>query len=234
VLYATTYLLPLFMQQMLGYDATTAGIAMSPAGLFTMALVPLVGFVLTRGFDPRKLIFLGLSCIAISLFWMGSMNLGVAEKDMILPRILQVMGVGLTTVPVSTIMFRFLPKEQSGQAAGLYALVRNEGGSIGIALSSTMLERKTQAYQQQLSQHLDPASPLVREAMGGQGQTLMHYGQQGYNQMALLYERMQQQALLLSYMDLFRTLCGATVVLLPLILFLKRPPAMKHVELDAH
>jgi DHA2 family multidrug resistance protein len=234
VLYATTYLLPLFMQQMLGYDATTAGIALSPAGLFTMAMVPGVGYVLTKGMDPRKMIFVGLSFIAISLFWMGSMNLGVAERDMILPRILQVMGVGLTTVPVSTIMFRFLPKEQSGQAAGLYALVRNEGGSIGIALSSTMLERRSQVYQEQLSQHLTPSSPWVRDAVGGQAHTLMHYGQQGYNQMALLYNRMLEQSMLLSYMDQFRALCGATVVLLPLILFLKRPPASKHVELDAH
>ena len=234
VLYATTYLLPLFMQQMLGYDATTAGIALSPAGLFTMALVPLVGYVLTRGFDPRKLIFVGLAFIGISLYWMGSMNLGVAEKDMILPRILQVMGVGLTTVPVSTIMFRFLPKEASGQAAGLYALVRNEGGSIGIAISSTMLERRSQAYQQQLGRNLDPTSPLVRDAVGGQAHTLMHYGQQGYNQLALLYNQMQAQALLLSYMDQFRTLCGVMVLILPLILFLKKPPVSKHIELDAH
>ncbi len=234
VLYATTYLLPLFMQQMMGYDATTAGFALSPAGLFTMIEVPFVGYVLTKGADPRRLVFFGLSFIAVSLWWMGSMNLGVAEKDMILPRILQVLGVGLTTVPISTIMFRFLPKEQSSQAAGIYALVRNEGGSIGIALSSTLLQRKAQVYQQVLGQNMNPSSPWVQQFLAGASAHAGNSADNHYTAMARLYAAMQQQANLLSYMDQFRALGLVIVVMLPLIFLLKRPPAQKHVELDAH
>jgi DHA2 family multidrug resistance protein len=234
VLYATTYLLPLFMQQMMGYDATTAGFALSPSGLFTMMEVPLVGYMLTRGFDPRKLIFAGLSLIGISLWWMGSMNLGVAEIDMILPRTLQVLGVGLTTVPISTIMFRFLAKEDSSQAAGLYALVRNEGGSIGIALSSTLLQRKAQLFQQTLGQNMVASSPWVQQALAAMSAHPGNAADNHYTAMARLYAAMQQQANLLSYMDQFRALGIVMVVMLPLIFFLKRPPAQKHIELDAH
>jgi DHA2 family multidrug resistance protein len=233
-LYATTYLLPLFMQQMMGYDATTAGFALSPAGLFTMIEVPFVGYVLTKGFDPRKLVFAGISLIAISLWWMGSMNLQVAERDMILPRILQVLGVGLTTVPISTIMFRFLPKDQSSQAAGIYALVRNEGGSIGIALSSTLLQRKAQVYQQVLGQNMTSSSPWVQQFIAGFASRPGNSADNHYAALARLYAEMQRQANLLSYMDQFRALGVVMLLLLPFILLLKRPPAQKHIELDAH
>ena len=141
-LYAGTYLLPVYMQQMMGYDATTAGFALSPSGLFTMIEVPIVGYLLTRGFDPRKLAFFGLIVISISFWWMSLLNLDISEGQIILPRILQVLGVGIITVPISTVIFRFLPKDQSSQAAGIYALMRNEGGSLGIALVSTMLQRR--------------------------------------------------------------------------------------------
>ena len=166
VLYATTYLLPTFMQQMMGYDATTAGLALSPAGLFTMIEVPFVGYVLTKGYDPRKMVFSGILLIASSCWWMGSLNLDIAERDLILPRIVQVLGLGLITVPVSTIVFSFIPKTESSQAAGLYALVRNEGGSLGIALVSTMLQRKTQVFQQTLGQHITASSGAVQQTVG--------------------------------------------------------------------
>jgi DHA2 family multidrug resistance protein len=229
-LYAGTYLLPLFMQQMLGYDATTAGFALSPAGLFTMIEVPVVGYLLTKGFDPRKLAFAGLIVLAGSFWWMSSLNLEIAERDLVLPRILQVLGIGIITVPISTMIFRFLPKTESSQAAGLYALMRNEGGSIGIAFVSTMLARKAQVFQQTLGQHVTASTGMVQQYVARTGSAADH----GYFALATVYAAMQRQAMLLSYMDQFRWLCGVIVVMLPLIFFLKRPPAQKHVELEAH
>ncbi len=228
VLYATTYLLPVFMQQMLGYDATTAGLALSPAGIFTMIEVPIVGFVLTRGYDPRKMVFSGMILIASACWWMGSMNLDISEKSMILPRIVQVLGLGLITVPVSTMVFRFIPKTESSQAAGLYALVRNEGGSLGIALVSTMLQRRTQMFQQVLGQHITATTGAVQQAVRGAGPD------QAYFTLATLYAQMQRQATLLAYMDQFKMLAGMMLCMLPLVFFLKRPPVQKHIELEAH
>jgi DHA2 family multidrug resistance protein len=231
-LYAATYLLPLFMQQMMNYDATTAGFALSPAGLFTMVEVPIVGLLLTRGFDPRKLAFFGLLVLAASFWWMSSLNLDIAERDLVMPRILQVLGIGIITVPISTVIFRFIPKTESSQAAGLYALMRNEGGSIGIAFVSTMLQRRAQLFQQTLGQHITPSTAMAQQFLGtpAAGNAADHT----YLSMASLYNAMQRQAMLLSYMNQFQMLCGVILCMVPLIFFLKRPPAQKSIELDVH
>jgi DHA2 family multidrug resistance protein len=233
-LYAATYLLPNFMQEMLGYTATTSGMVFSPAGLCTMIEVPFVGYVLTRGYDPRKMIFFGLVVVASSFWWMSSLNLEIAERDIILPRIVQVLGAGIITVPVSTIIFRFLPKTESSQAAGLYALMRNEGGSIGIALVSTMLQRKAQLHQQTLGEKITASSSLMQQYIARAGASHGNVADHRYLAMANLYTAMQRQAMLLSYMDQFRMICGIILCMLPLVLFLKRPAAQKHVELDVH
>ncbi|HTF62723.1 MAG TPA: DHA2 family efflux MFS transporter permease subunit [Edaphobacter sp.] len=234
VLYATTYLLPTFMQQMMGYDATTSGLALSPAGIFTMIEVPFVGYVLTKGYDPRKMVFSGMLLIASSCWWMSSLNLDVAEMNLILPRIVQVLGLGLITVPVSTIVFRFIPKTESSQAAGLYALVRNEGGSLGIALVSTMLQRRAQVFQTVLGQNMTASSGAMQHAVKQLSAVPGNATDNHYFALAQLYQAMQRQALLQSYMDQFKLLCGVMVCMLPLVFFLKRPPAQKRIELEAH
>ncbi|RXH56416.1 DHA2 family efflux MFS transporter permease subunit [Granulicella sibirica] len=234
VLYATTYLLPLYMQQMMGYDATTSGLALSPSGLFTMLEVPIVGYVLTKGYDPRKMVFSGMILIASSCWWMSSMNLDVAEMNLIVPRIVQVLGLGLITVPVSTMVFRFIPKTESSQGAGLYALVRNEGGSLGIALVSTMLQRRAQLFQQTIGRNLTSSSGAVQQFVAAQVAAPGAAADNRYHALALLYTQMQRQALLLAYMDQFRMLCGIMLCMLPLVFFLKRPPVQKHIELEAH
>ena len=235
-LYATTFLLPQFMQELMGYNATQAGIAVSPAGLVTMVEVPIVGWLLSKGTDARRLIFAGLVTLTMGTWWLSLGNLQVGETDLIWPRVVQVLGLGLTTVPLSTIMFRFLPADQSSNAAGIYALVRNEGGSIGIALSSTFLQRTAQAHQNYLGGQLDAANPAVQQALhavtGAQG---VASANQHYAALTLLYGRLHQQAELLAYMDQYKLFAYMLFALLPLVLFLKRPPRIPgKVELDAH
>lgn len=235
-LYACTFLLPQFMQELLGYDATNAGIAVSPAGLVTMIEVPIVGWLLSRGTDARRLIVLGIFTITAGTYWLSLGNLGVAERDLIWPRVVQVMGLGMTTVPISTIMFRFLPMEQSSNAAGIYALVRNEGGSIGIALSSTFLQRTAQAHQTYLGAHLTASNNLVQQATHAVG------GAQGFGaangssaSLALVYGQLQRQATLLAYMDQYRMFAYMLLCLAPLVLLLKKPPKLTgKIELEAH
>ena len=135
---------------------------------------------------------------------------------------------------ISTVIFRFIPKSESSQAAGLYALMRNEGGSIGIALVSTMLARKAQVFQETLGQHVTASTGMVQQyvsgAVGAPGNAADH----GYLAMASLYNAMQRQAMLLSYMSQFRLLCGIVVVMLPMVFLLKRTTTQKHIELEVH
>jgi len=235
-LYASTFLLPQFMQELMGYSATVAGLAVSPAGLVTMVEVPLVGWALSRGLDARRMIFVGLVTMTVATWWLSLGNLQMGEASLVWPRVLQVMGLGMTTVPLSTIMFRFLPTDQSSNAAGIYALVRNEGGSIGIALSSTFLQRAAQMHQTYLAANLTQsdvmavkASHVMGGAIGGAAPD------QAYAGMALLYARVQEQASLLAYMDQYRMFAYMLLCMLPIVFFLKRPPkVVGKIELDAH
>ena len=235
-LYATTFLLPQFMQELLGYNATNAGLAVSPAGLVTMVEVPIVGWLLSRGSDARRLIAAGILTITAGTYWLSLANLDVAESNLIWPRVVQILGLGLTTVPLSTIMFRFLPADQSSNAAGIYALVRNEGGSIGIALSSTFLQRMAQAHQTYLGANLNASSRAVQQATQAVG-AAQGFGpaDSGYASMTTLYGRLQQQAMLLAYMDQYRMFAYLLLALVPMVLLLKRPPRLVgKIELEAH
>jgi DHA2 family multidrug resistance protein len=235
-LYASTFLIPQFLQLLMGYSATTAGIALSPAGLVTMIEVPVVGWALSKGFDARRLIAAGITTIAVGTWWLSLGSLEMGEASVIWPRVVQVLGLGMTTVPLSTIMFRFLPMEQSSNAAGIYALVRNEGGSIGIALSSTFLQRSAQTHQAYLGARLAPSNPAVMQAMhslgGVRGGTAPD---QAYAGLSLLYSQVQRQANLLAYMDQYRLFAYLLLAMVPLVVLLKRPPRIiGKIELDAH
>ena len=129
----------------------------------------------------------------LGTWWLSLANLSVSEWTFIWPRIVQVMGLGMVSVPLSTIMFRFLPTDQSSNAAGLYALVRNEGGSIGIAVASTFLQRTAQVHQNYLAANLTASNPLAQQAMHAVGAA---QGISGPNQamagLAQLYSRLQE------------------------------------------
>ncbi len=235
-LYACTFLLPQFMQELMGYSATVAGLAVSPAGLVTMIEVPIVGWALSKGLDARRLIFVGLVTITVATWWMSLGNLQMGEPNFVWPRVLQIMGLGMTTVPLSTIMFRFLPADQSSNAAGIYALVRNEGGSIGIALSSTFLQRAAQTHQTYLAANLTQSDGMAVKASHVMGSVVGGAASdKAYAGLALLYARVQEQASLLAYMDQYRMFAYLLLCLLPLVFFLKRPPkVVGKIELDAH
>jgi DHA2 family multidrug resistance protein len=240
-LYATTFLLPQFMQLLMGYSATAAGLAVSPAGLVTMIEVPLVGWMLSKGYDARRMIAVGITTIALGTWWLSLGNLEMAESNLIWPRVVQILGLGMTTVPLSTIMFRFLPADQSSNAAGIYALVRNEGGSIGIAISSTFLQRAAQSHQTYLAAHINASSPVAQQAihsLAAANGSLASSGSaqnSAYAGVAMLYQQVQRQASLLAYMDQYRMFAYMLACLIPLVVLLKRPPKIVgKIDLEAH
>jgi DHA2 family multidrug resistance protein len=240
-LYASTFLLPQFLQLLMGYSATAAGLAVSPAGIATMVEVPIVGWLLGRGYDARRFIAAGILTISIGTMWLSLANLDASESVFIWPRVVQILGLGLTTVPLSTIMFRFLPADQSSNAAGIYALVRNEGGSIGIAIASTFLQRTAQTHQAYIGAHLSASNQLAArtaQTFAAAHGTIASSGSasdNAYAGLAMVYQQIQRQASLLAYMDQYRMFGYMLICLLPLVLLLKRPPKLVgKVELEAH
>jgi DHA2 family multidrug resistance protein len=222
-LYASTVLLPQMLQTLMGYSATQAGLVLSPAGLVTMLEMPIVGYLLMRGMDARRMIAAGLLVVAASSWWMSALNLNASAGQIVWLRIVQVLGAGLMFVPINTIAYRFIPKDQTGNASGLFALVRNEGSGIGVALVTTLLQRHMQVHQHHLASRIDVLNPLATEAIRKLSLPFAAAGPDATTGgLRLMYAIVQRQAAILSYLDLFRMFSIAVLMVVPLV-FLMRP-----------
>ena len=223
-LYATTVLLPQMLQTLMGYSATWAGLVLSPAGLVTMAEMPLVGYMLVRGFDPRAMIIIGLIVVGLAAWWMSTLNLLVAPSQVIWPRIVQVLGAGFMFVPINTVVFRYIPKSQTSNASGLFSLIRNEGSSIGVAMVTTLLQRHVQMHQANLISKINILNPIATQTLQQMSGAMGTPDAASANSAALrsLYNIVLRQAGILSYLDLFRMFAIATICTIPLVLLMRK------------
>lgn len=227
VLLGSTLLIPLFAQTMLGYPTTQAGLALMPGGLIIICSMPLVGFLLSRKFDPRIMMAFGLTMVSVSLFYMQGFDLSIDFWTLATARMLQGCGLGFLFVPINTVAYSYLPPEKNNAASGIINLSRNVGASVGISIVTTMLERRQQFHRSRLSAHLDPADPKVQAMLDGTRATLQTHGasaggalQQAYG---LLQGILQRQSEMLAYIDNFRMLALATLLLIPAVLLVRKP-----------
>ena len=167
VLYGSLVLLPIMLQTLLGYPSLQAGIAMAPRGLGSLIGMPVVGLMIGR-IDPRKMVAGGLMAGAGTLFWLGHLNLNAGYWDIFWPQFFQGLGLSALFVPLTTISMDPIPRERMGNATSLFNLMRNLGGSIGIAMTGTLLARKQQEYINVMGAHVTPYSQAaVQCARGG-------------------------------------------------------------------
>ena len=224
-LLGSTLLLPLFMQTLLGYTAEQSGLALMPGGLTIMFLLPLVGFLLSR-YSPRWLLVFGLVMLSGSLFHMTSFDLNIDFRTAAMARVFQAAGMAFLFVPINTAAYAFLPREKNNAASGLMNLARNIGGSVGISLVTTMLDRRTQVHMNDLSSHLSASNPAFQSMLQGATQAMRLHGasaafatQQAY---ALIEGTVQRQATMLAYIDDFRLLGWAILAMIPMVFLMKR------------
>jgi DHA2 family multidrug resistance protein len=237
VLYGSSTLLPGMLESLFGYDAFHAGLVMSPAGIFTIMAIVIVGALLGRGVDARWLIGCGLLIVAVGNFWMSQLNLDVAPEQIVWPRVVMVGGLGLVFAPLNVAAYIYIPRSLRGAAVGLLALLRNEGGSVGTSLGQTISERRQQFHALRLGENLDYLNPAVNSYLA---QTQPDYLQQtgdpaGAQQMALqsLADLRDQQALALAYFDCFLIFAVVSVFLAFLVLLMKRSVAEKGAHVAA-
>jgi DHA2 family multidrug resistance protein len=230
-LLGSTLLLPLFMQTLLGYTAEQAGLALMPGGFTIMLLLPLVGFLLSR-YSPRWLLVFGLVMLSASLFHMTSFDLQIDFHTAIIARVLQAAGMAFLFVPINTAAYAYLPRDKNNAASGLMNLARNMGGSVGISLVTTLLDRRGQVHLNYLSRHLSASNPAFQSMMQGTTQAMRAHGansvfatQQAY---AMIEGTVQRQAAMLAYIDDFRLLGFAILAMVPLVFLMKKgkPGAM--------
>ncbi len=140
VLYAATAMLPLFLQTLMGYSALQSGLSVSPRGLGAMASMVMVG-LLVRKIDARYLMTFGFALLGASTWMLGNISLEIGMSSVVIPNILNGFAMGFVFVPLTTVTLSRLRKQEMGNATGIYNLMRNIGGSVGIATVTTMLVR---------------------------------------------------------------------------------------------
>jgi MFS transporter, DHA2 family, multidrug resistance protein len=224
VLWGTTLLIPLFVQTLMGYPAEQAGLVLMPGGLLIIALLPLVGRMLSRT-DPRPMMCFGFCLLAVSMFYMSHFDLEIGFGTVVLARLIQGGGMAFLWVPINTVAYSYLPREKNNAASGLINLARNVGASMGISYVTTMLDRRAQFHQSRLTSHLVPGDPRLQQMLHGATTALREHGssqplRQAY---ALLQYNVQRQASMLSYIDNFRILAIISLCLIPLVFMVKKP-----------
>ncbi len=226
VLYGSLVLLPIWLQTLLHYSALDAGVAMAPRGLGAFIAMPLVGSMLAR-YDARRFLASGFLVASATLWAFSQLSLQAGYWDFFWPQFVQGLSMAMLFVPLTTISMGAIPRERMGNATSIFNLLRNIGGSIGIAMSATMVERFQQANTNRLGEHISAFNTQAMERMEMLRQFLFTQGADPHaaavQSEAMMFGIVQQQAAILSYVEAFRILSLIFLLLVPLILIMKKP-----------
>jgi DHA2 family multidrug resistance protein len=222
VLYGTLAMLPLFLQTLMGYNAETSGWTISPRGIGSFLTIIIVGRVLINRIDNRILVAAGFLLLAVSNFMLGDINLSIGIANVIWPNVLSGVALGLIFIPLTNLTFNTLENELISNGTGIFNLMRNIGGSIGISIVATLISRYSQIHQSYMVSHLTPYDFIYQQKLQAITQFMSlktgiitatdqaHY---------LLYGILVKQATLLGFVFNFRLFGILCLVLFPLILF---------------
>jgi DHA2 family multidrug resistance protein len=226
VLYGSLVLLPIWLQTLMGYPALQAGIAMAPRGMGSFIAMPIVGAILVR-FDARKMLALGIVGASFTLFQLAWLNLNAGYWDIFWPQFLQGIALSLLFVPLTTTTMDPIAKERMGNATSIFNLMRNIGGSTGIAVATTFQERRMQFEINTLGAHVTPYSEPARQMLRSARNAFMASGSDPYTATQQAYGavfgNVQRHAAMLAFLETFRMLGIVFLLLLPLLLLMRRP-----------
>jgi DHA2 family multidrug resistance protein len=229
-LYSSIMLIPLFLQTLMGYDATMAGMVLAPGGVVTLCTMPFVGAALSRGVEGRWIVLCGLCIGATAMFIMQGFSLEASYWDFVWPRMVLGLGLGMIFVPLTTSTLAAVPMPEMGNATGMYNLLRNIGGSVGIAVSATLLARFSQFYQNSLVANIHPSNLIYQQQLATLSQAAIARGvpqsEAQQTALALIYGTVRRQAGILSFNHVFWIIGVAFLLVIPCLLLL-RPPAKK-------
>ena len=237
VLYGSVTILPTLLESLISYNAINAGLVVSPSGLFAILTMVGAGFAMSRQVDTRLLIGLGLAVMAMGCIWTSKLNLQCAPINFVGPNIVITMGISLIFAPINVAAFYYIPMELRASAIGLFALLRNEGGSWGTSAIQTILDRREQFHALRLNEYLDNFNPAVVSYLN---QMTSYYRGENYGpvlskQMALqsLSNLRTQQADGLANFDCFWVMGIVALLLIPGIYFMRRAVSEKGALIEA-
>jgi DHA2 family multidrug resistance protein len=220
-------LLPLYLQNLMGYTAFLSGVVLGPGGLIMLLILPIVG-KLTQRFDARLILFVGLLVSAYSLFNMAGFTLDIDLGTAITARNIQAVGIAFFFVPLSYVTMAYIPKEGMNNASAVFNLLRNLGGSFGVAFVTTLLARRAQFHQARLIENLTPydltyqsAYNQIKDYLSAKALGLYDASQMAG---ATLYKLMLQQANAMAFCDVFHAQALLFMGLAVLMWIMKKPP----------
>jgi MFS transporter, DHA2 family, multidrug resistance protein len=224
-LFASIVLLPIYLQTLMGYTAFLAGFVLGPGGMATLIALPLAGSLVNK-VSPKALLAFGIIVNAYATYLMSNFNLSADFYTVIWPRIVLGIGMGFFFIPLTTMTMSGIRKEDMGNASAIYNLLRNLGGSFGVAFVTTMLSRRAQFHQNRLVENLTPFDTAYQMTSQEMARFLQYRGfentlsEQGG--LGVIYRELLRQASMLSFNDAFRIVSIIMICVLPLVFFMKR------------
>jgi len=237
-LYGSTFIIPLYTQTTLGWTAEQAGMLMVPAALTTAFMMPLIGQLLQKGAPHQYMVALGMVIFFAFTFWgYKIMTPDTAEKDFFWMLILRGVGMGFLFIPITMLSLSTLKGQQIGQGAAFTGMMRQLGGSFGIALITTYMASQVQVHRNSLVSHMDVNNPYVQNRVVGLQHSFMAKGFTPANSLQKAYTILDygvsKQAAVLSYMDVFLFLGIMFLICVPIVLVVKGKKESKVSMADA-
>ena len=206
IIFSTTQLLPQLSQELIGYNATQAGLTLGIGGLVTICLMPVSGFITGKFVQPKWLVFMALIGTGFALRHDAHLDIDVAFHNLAAERAFQVMWLPFIFIPISAVGYAGIPPEKNNQASAIINLMRNIGGSAGVSISTTLLSRRTQFHFERLGEHVTA------------------YDGYPANALRAIVKPLMDQARILSYLDVFTVLSLIALSVSGLALFLPKMP----------
>jgi DHA2 family multidrug resistance protein len=224
-LFGSVVLFPIYLQTLMGYTSFLAGLALGPGGIATMIAMPIAGELINK-INPKAILAFGIAVGAYSVYLMGNFNLLADFNTVFWPRVVFGVGMGFLFIPLTTMTMSGIRKEEMGNATAIFNLLRNLGGSFGVAFVTTMLARRAQFHQIHLAEHLTSfernfqlALPQISQILKERGFVSPLPGQGG---LGMIYQQLLRQASMLSFNDVFHLLALMMILILPFILLMKK------------
>ena len=229
-LFATVFIVPVFTQRLLGYTALKTGMLFLPGAAVSVIFLPLMGRLLTKGFPPQFMVMIGFGIVALFALKLSGLNLEAQSSDFFWPIILRAIGLSLITIPLTQLAVSGLRPRDMPQGVALNNMMRQMGGSFGIAFINTFLDHRAAAHRLNLVSKLAIGDPATDSRLAQITHYMLSKGATAWEAprraLGLLDALTQQQAFLLSYIDAFRFVGFLSLACVPIILFAGRPGSL--------
>jgi DHA2 family multidrug resistance protein len=224
-LFSSVVLLPIYLQTLMGYTSFLAGWVLGPGGIASMIAMPIAAKLVTK-VNPKAILAFGIAVASYSIYLMSQFNLQADFNTIFWPRVVMGAGMGFLFIPLATLTLSSIRKEEMGNATAIFNLLKNLGGSFGVAIVTTLLTRRAQFHQVHLVEHLTPFDRNFQQALPEISQILEDRGfmPSSLNQgsLNLIYNQLLRESSMLSFNDAFYILSIILILTIPFVLLMKK------------